>query len=258
VVRTLGLHLLQSNDLVETPRPSTVAELDAEGALVRLEHLATDADILAAIGDGPRLVAVDAPLAVPNEGGQRDIERLLAWCDIPVFPVSRRRLQQVHGGLRGVALAAALSAPDVELIETSPELVLRELQWEEGTSSALDLEEYRTRWIAERPPVYRPKGPGRAKPAGIVGAHALLARHVDLQGWVPAESPDDWAAIRDAAVLDAIACAYVAWRAVHQPQRVLRIGAKDLGEMLLPVDGNLAARIAVNLERLRGDGTVAI
>lgn len=253
----LGLHLQQSLDLVDTPRPSTLAELDAEGALVRLDHLVTDADILDSIGAGPGLVAVDAPLAVPNESGQRDVERLLAWCDIPVFPVSRRRLQQVHRGLRGVALVAALSAPEVELAETSPDVALRELAWEEAPG-ALELAEYRVRWIAERPPAYRPKGPGRAKPAGIVDAHALLARHVDLHGWVPAESPDDWAAIRDAAVLDAIACAYVAWRAVHQPGRVLRIGTAELGEMLLPVDGNLAARIAVNLERMRRDGTVGI
>lgn len=257
-MRTLGLHLQQTIDLVDTPRPSTVAELDGDGALVGLEHLATDAEILAAIGGAPALVVIDAPLAVPNDHGQRDVERVLAWCDIPVFPVSRRRLDQVHGGLRGVALAAAADDAGVALIETSPDLVLRQLAWENTSPGLLDLGAYRTRWIGTRPPAYRPKGPGRAKPAGLLAAHAVLARHVDLQGWVPAEEPDDWAAIRDAAALDAIACAYVAWRAGREPERVLRIGTPQRGEMLLPVDANLAARIAVNLGRLRSGGDIAI
>jgi predicted nuclease with RNAse H fold len=249
---------MQSLDLVDTPRPSTLAELDAGGGLVRLEHLGGDADIVAAVGEAPALVAVDAPLAVANERGQRDVERVLGWCDIPVFPVSRRRMEQVHGGLRGVAIAAAAGRGDVELVETSPDLVLRQLAWEEQAPGPLDLGEYRARWIGLRAPAYRPKGPGRAKPAGLVAAHSLLARHVDLQGWALAEKPDDWAAIRDAAALDAIACAYVAWRAVHEPGRVLRIGRADIGEMLVPVDENLAARIAVNLERLRSEGAVGI
>ena len=258
-MRTVGLHLLQSLDLVDTPRPSTVAELDPSGALNRLEHVATDAEIGVAIGDSPALVVADSPLAVPNDAGQRDVERLLAWCDVPVFPVSRRRLEQVFGGLRGVRLAEALPREEVELVETSPDLVLRLLAWEERHPGApLDLADYRAKWIGLRPASYRPKGPGRAKPAGIAAAHALLARHVDLQGWLPSEAGDDWSAIRNAAALDAIACAYVAWRATAEPGRVLRIGRRDLGEMLLPVDANLAARIAINLDRLRAEGSVEI
>jgi hypothetical protein len=254
----VGLHLLQSLDLVDTPRPSTVAELDPSGALIRLEHFATDAEIVVALGDSPVLVVADCPLAVPNDAGQRDVERLLAWCDIPVFPVSRRRLQQVFGGLRGVRIAESLVGT-VELVETSPDLVLRQLAWEERHPGApLDLADYRERWIALRPPAYRPKGPGRAKPAGIIAAHALLARHVDLQGWLPSGAGDDWNPIRDAAALDAIACAYVTWRATVEPGRVLRIGRPDRGEMLLPVDANLAARIAINLDRLRAEGSVGI
>ena len=258
-MRSVGLHLLQSLDLVDTPRPSTVAELDATGALIRLEHVSSDPEVVVAIGGSPALVVADCPLAVPNDAGQRDVERLLAWCDIPVFPVSRRRLQQVFAGLRGVSLAEALAPGTVELVETSPDLVLRLLAWEERHHGApLDLADYRAEWIALRPPAYRPKGPGRAKPAGIAAAHALLARHVDLQGWLPSEAGDDWSAIRDAAALDAIACAYVAWRATAEPGRVLRIGRPDRGEMLLPIDANLAARIAINLDRLRAEGSVGI
>ena len=255
----MGLHLLQSLDLVDTPRPSTVAELDPSCALIRLEHVSSDVEVVVAIGDSAALVVADCPLAVPNDAGQRNVERLLAWCDIPVFPVSRRRLQQVFGGLRGVGLAGSLAGGAVDLVETSPDLVLRLLSWEERHPGApLDLAGYRAEWIGLRPPSYRPKGPGRAKPAGIAAAHALLARHVDLQGWLPSDAGDDWSGIRDAAALDAIACAYVAWRATTEPGRVLRIGRNDRGEMLLPVDANLAARIAINLDRLRAEGAVEI
>ncbi len=255
LVRFLGLHLLQSVDLVESPRRSAVAELDVDGALSRLEFASTDGAILAALGSGEAVVAVDAPLRVANETGRRDVERVLAWCDVPAFPVSRRRLAQVFGGMRGVALAAA--APrDLDLVETLPDLALRLMLWEEATGGAgMDLGDYRTRWLGFRPPAYRPKGPGRARPAGIVATAAIVGRHVDLGGWAPSAVADDWAAIRDAAALDAILCATVAHRSAR-PGATVRIGDPARGEMLLPVDPNLRDRIDLTLERLRREGAI--
>ena len=118
-------------------------------------------------------VVVDAPLAVPNARGRRDAERVLAWCDVPAFPVSRERLERVFGGARGVALARALARPGRELRETLPDLVLRELEWEREHppgAPALDLADYRAAWLAVRAPAYRPKGRGRARPAGMARA----------------------------------------------------------------------------------------
>jgi predicted nuclease with RNAse H fold len=261
-VRLVGLHLLQPLDLVASARRSALAEVDGSGRLLRLELLGGDDEILAALPSGPALVAVDAPLAVPDETGQRDLERVLSWCDVPVFPVSRRRLQQVFGGARGVALAARLADDGRTVVETLPDLVLRQLGWERRRPQGappLDLAEYRAAWLSVRAPAYRPKAAGRARPAGLAPARALLAGVLDLEGWAPAADPDDWTALHDAARLDALACACLALRA-HRDAASLTavIGSAERGRVVVAADDNLRHRIAVNLARLRGEGTIRI
>lgn len=254
-MRFLGLHLLQSVGLVDSPRPSAVAEIDADGALQGLTFAACDAEVLTALGAAPAVVAVDAPLAVVNETGRRDVELVLAWCDVPAFPVSRRRLIQVFGGIRGPALRAA-AAPGLDLIETLPDLALRLMLYEETFGAGLvDLQEYRARWLRLRAPVYRPKGAGRARGAGILEVAAIVGRHVDLGGWAPSTRTDDWTAIRDAAALDAILCATVA-RRTSLPGATATIGDPARGALVAPVDANLAARIRVNEARLAQDGAI--
>ncbi len=232
-----------------------VVELDADGALTRVEAASQTAEIVSAVGPDPAVVVADAPLAVANDSGQRAVERILAWCDVPAFPVSRVRLENVHGGLRGVELAQALP-PTVAAVETHPDLALRLLMWEDaGGGVPIDLGDYRERWLGIRAPTYRPKGPGRATPAGIAAVTALLARHVDLCGWTPTASDDDWGPIRDAAILDAIVCAYVAHRSIHMPEAALTIGTPSRGQMLVPVDVNLRARLEATVARLTTEGT---
>jgi hypothetical protein len=123
----------------------------------------------------------------------------------------------------------------------------------------LPLADYRARWLPLRPPEYRPKGAGRAKAAGLLPAHRLLAEVVDLAGWAPAPAADDWGAIADAACLDAIACAYAAWRhATRGAEASVTVGTPERGMAVLPADENLKSRLALNLERLREEGAVRI
>ncbi|MGI9538661.1 MAG: hypothetical protein ACR2N6_00760, partial [Miltoncostaeaceae bacterium] len=78
-------------------RKSAVAIVGGDG---RLEGLATaedDAELVAHIHDDAALIVVDAPLVIPNTEGRRDLERLLEWCDVPVFPTSIARLTKLHG-----------------------------------------------------------------------------------------------------------------------------------------------------------------
>jgi len=233
-------------------RPSVVVELDRDGAIVEMTFAATVDEIVDAIDGSAALVALDAPLAVPNARGRRPVDELLGWLDVPVFPMARERLVTVHGGVRGEELAAAAAGTRAELVETVPDLVLRQLAWE-AEASSVDLATFRARWLGLRPDPYRPKGRGRAKPRGLAPAAALLGRVVDLGGWAP-DPADDWAAIRDAAVLDAVACAHVAWRAVFDaPDATARI-ATGSGDLLLPCDANLAERIEVNVARMAAEG----
>lgn len=252
--RAIGVHLMPLADAVDSPRPSVVVHVDHEDRVDAIVLAHTIDQIVAAIGDGPALVAVDAPLRITNERGRRTIDELLAWLDVPVFPISRARVAQVWGAARGEELVSALTdRPEIHLVEAVPDLVLRLLAWQQpGEDAAADLQEFRTRWLGLRPQPYRPKGAGRARPAGMASATSLLATALDLGGWIPATSPDDWQAITDAAIIDGALCAVTA-------SRVLA----GRGAILAPADGSpcavptvpvLMERITVNVDRLNQGG----
>lgn len=233
--------------------------VDAAGRLRRLELAQHDGDLLDALPPS-EVVAVDAPLAVPNDDGQRDLERVLAWCDAPPFPASRQRLRRLHGRLRGVDLAPSLAATG-DLVEAAPDLVLRQLAWERRRAEdaePLELGAYREEWLGVRAPAYRPKGRARARPAGLSPAADLLGGVLDLGGWGPGGRADDAGALHDAARLDALACAYVAHLLATRPERALVLGTTERGRIAFPADANLRERVRINLERLREDGQVAI
>lgn len=242
--------------LIGTPRPSALAEVDADGSLVRLDLLDDDHEILAALQGEPAILTIDAPLHVPNARGRRVIEDLLSWCDIPLLPVARERLERLYGGLRGEALRPALEAAGHEVWETSPDAVLRELSWEETETGLLDLADYRERWIGLRAPRFRPSLTGRAHPEGVAEAWARALRAVEPSGHVLADGDDDWTHIANAARVDALACAIAALR--HRQGTSTRIEAGPVGRMTLPTDANLAGRLALHAERLRAGGAQVV
>jgi len=253
-----GIHLLQPIDLIGSPRRSAIACLDDAGALVTLELAGRDDGLLAAVPRDAAWLCVDAPLAVPNLGGSRDAERVLAWCDVPAFPVSRRRLERVHGGARGVALAPSLARPGRGVRETLPDLVLRELAWEREhppDAPAMDLADYRPAWLGVRAPAYRPKGRGRARPAGLQPARALLAGVIELGGWAPRADGDDWDALHDSARLDALCCAYAALR-LARGEGTATVGDPAAGHVAFPADANLRDRVALTVRRLAAEGAI--
>ncbi len=255
----VGLHLVAHVDLVDSPRPSVVARLDASARLHTLEHAGGDEQIVDLVAArSPGLVVVDAPLAVPNTEGRRDVEAVLAWCDIPAFPVSARRMEKVFGGARGVDLARALGGSGMRAVEALPDQVLRQIAWESQGSDdgPLDLAHYRSAWPRVRAPRYRPKGLGRARVEGIRAAWRSLATVVNMNDWRPTEDPDDWTAIGDAACIDAICCAYAGLRLMQGTG--LSVGTPARGEVALPVDANLSERLVMTLERLRSEGAIVI
>jgi predicted nuclease with RNAse H fold len=259
-VRVVGIHLAQATGSSPGPRVSAVAEVGGGGELVRLELVETDGDILGALPPPPALVVADAPLAIPDAAGRRDVETVLAWCDVPAFPVSERRIVALHGGARGVSIGRTLAERGYETAEALPDLVLRELRWERERPPGLppcDLRAYREAWLGVRAPAFRPGRRGRPRAGDVAEAHGLLADALDLGGWRPEQDPDPRAAVDDAARLDAIACAYAGWRHMTGAGCV-DLGTPERGRVLIPADANLAGRIALHVKRLRAEGRIVI
>ena len=259
-MRAVGIHLNPEMGRDEPPGRSAVAEITPQGALLGVQMCRSDGEICAAVGESPALVVIDAPIAIPDgAAGRRDVEQVLAWIDIPAFPVTRARMEKVHGGARGLGLATALATHTT--IEGIPDQVLRQLLWEREHpigSPPIGLAEYRAQWLGVRTPAFRPRG-GRARHDGLAPARDVLADAVDLSSWPAPERTGDLAALDEAAAIDAVACAVTAYRCLHGPgDRWARIGAADRGQVLIPACPDLIDRAVVNIARLADEGAIAM
>lgn len=221
----------------------------------------SDDEIAHAVGCDPALVLVDAPLAVPNVRGRRDAEHVLAWLDIPAFPVTPERMQRVYGGARGVDLSQGLRDAGHVTAEALPDQVLRQLLWERDHPTgapSLPLAEYRAEWLGVRPPAFRPRG-GRARNDGLAPARAILSDIVDTGHWPSPERDGDLADLDEAAAIDAVACAVLAWRCVDGGAwQWGRVGTPAAGCIVVAAGPELLDRARVNTTRLAADGAISI
>ncbi len=105
-------------DLAWSDRYGTGAcALDSEGNLSREKTLGNDDEIIAwvedAIGDGPAVVAVDAPLQVPNETGRRCCEKQISQQyggrKAGAHSSNRKLFEANYGRIRGEDLSERLS-----------------------------------------------------------------------------------------------------------------------------------------------------
>lgn len=260
-VRAVGIHLLQDPRVDDAPGRSAVAEITPDNALSGVRMCRSDAEIADAVGGGPALVLVDAPIAVPDVRGRRDVEHVLAWLDIPAFPVTPARMQKAYGGARGVALAQALAAAGHVVAEALPDEVLRHVMWERehpAGSPALDLADYRAAWLGLRAPAFRPRG-GRARNDGLAPARALVGEAVDLTAWPAAEREGDLGDLDEAAAIDAVACALLARRCIDAPgDRWMVLGDATAGRVALAACPEMIDRARINITRLRDEGTINI
>ncbi len=104
-------------DLAWSPKnPTGACALDADGRIVDERMLGSDAEIVewvSALVGGAAVVAIDAPLHVPNRTGRRPCEtnmhRVYGGRNAGPHSSNRDRLEGLHGYIRGEALAHALS-----------------------------------------------------------------------------------------------------------------------------------------------------
>jgi predicted RNase H-like nuclease len=194
---------------------------------------------------GPVVVAIDAPLCVPNLSGRRacDHELSLAWAryEAGAYPANRTLLAR-NGEIRGEVLGAALAerwgfAQQAPIPQRGAGRYLCEVFPHPAHVALFGL---------ERTLKYKRK-PGRT-PAQIV---AEYRRYQALLGALATATPPlldaapllaiDVAACRGRALreveeaLDALTCAYVAWYAWwHSPAQQLVYGSVSDGHILVP------------------------
>jgi predicted RNase H-like nuclease len=100
---------------------AVIAGEASSGVLAGTALLRTDDEVIAYVleqaGDGPALVAIDAPLSVPNQEGRRpaeaEITRVFARYQAGAHPANRHRLAR-DGVVRGEALVERLRAHGFE------------------------------------------------------------------------------------------------------------------------------------------------
>ena len=257
----MGIHLVQDARQADAPGRSAVAEITPDNALSGVRMCRSDGEIVEAVGPGPALVLVDAPVVVPDVTGRRDAEHVLAWLDIAAFPVTPARMQKAYGGARGVDVGAALAGAGHVAAEALPDQVLRQLMWEQDHppgSAPLGLGEYRAEWLGVRAPAFRPRG-GRARNDGLGPARALLDGPCDLGAWPAPERDGDLADLDEAAVIDAVACALLSRRCLDGPgDRWALIGNAGAGRIALAACPEMIERAGINIARLRDEGTINI
>lgn len=210
---------------------------------------AGDAEILERIahaaGAGPALVAVDAPLCVPNEAGRRRCERELSADygarHAGTHSSNRARFAR-YGGVRGERLVGALAAHGFALrdgahlpprsrsvVEVYPHPALVNLL---ALPSSLKYKRKPGRSAEVRAQAWRAlkqglRGFGRDEPA-LGGLEALLRENdAESTGRASKDYEDR---------VDAVVCAYVGLHALHWGSRGCRVyGSPAEGSILVPV-----------------------
>ncbi len=113
-------------DLAVT-RPSTIAVLSKSGC-IEIHHLKFD-ELVSKLSHA-RLVAIDAPLSLPNKGAFRDFERALlrrGYSLLPLSLISMRKLASI-----GIKLKNILENEGVIVLETHPASAKRALGLSDG------------------------------------------------------------------------------------------------------------------------------
>ncbi len=247
-------------DLAWSPRnPSGGFALEVEGGVAHQvgwrAGLTSDEEVVAFVaamsGHGSALVAIDAPLAVPNQEGarpcDREVTRVFGRFQAGAHPANRRALGR-YGGLRGERLARRLVAAgfhrDPHIHRQVPTRQLVEVYPHPGMVALFGLErtlKYKRGAIARR----------RAELGRLETLLLGLARGT------PALRPgDDWRrdilALRGGALkqyedlLDSLFCAYTAaycWH--HGPTHYVVFGDASQGHILVPVPPDQRARLGL-------------
>jgi predicted RNase H-like nuclease len=255
-MRHVGIDLAWSDH-----NPTGVCALDDRGRVVDERVLDGDEEIVDWLGmlpDGPAVVAVDAPLRVPNETGRRtaeaEVQAAYGRRKAGAHPSNRSLFLDRYGRVRGEDLALRLASLGFEDPWLGGERVLLEVYPHPALIEAFGLEE---RLLYKAKPGVGPAGrrTGLRNLARLIDALALA--DPPLIG-PTVEVPEDARGrelkrIEDS--LDARICAWIAavWTR-HGRERVQLHGSSAGGHIAVPTGRFVAADVHLDpVERRSGD-----
>jgi predicted RNase H-like nuclease len=252
-------------DLAWSPRNRTGAAVicgDARGGtLIEIALLGDLTEIVAYVarhaGDGPALVAVDAPLRVPNAAGRRPAEALLGQIfrayDAGAHPANRG-LPAFRHGVRGEQLVDALAALGIRHDRASVETGIAARQVIEvyphpamvalfGLDRTLKYKAKPNRSLATRHAAWRSYKQHLASLAHadppLYGHERYLAIDVDLLSGRRLKDYEDQ--------IDAIMCAYIALYAIRWgAARCRTFGTLEEGYIFTPVPESMICKTGLD------------
>jgi histidinol-phosphate phosphatase family protein len=235
-------------------------------------RLGEDQEVVGFVADtlgpgAPGLVAIDAPLSVPNETGSRDCDRQVASAfgrfEAPPYPANRKNLAR-YGGLRAEAICERLQhlgfRQDPHLQAKQPVRKVIEVFPHPATVSLFDLERtlrYKAR--ASRDYAFR------WRELSSLRDHLVSLTHADPPLYLPSEiasMPIDGMRGRKFKeaedLLDALVCAYSAlYSWYHGPRGYAVYGDASSGHILVPMTPTMWQRMKTRrLLLLDRDGTL--
>ncbi|MGD8623219.1 MAG: HAD-IIIA family hydrolase [Anaerolineae bacterium] len=267
-------------DLAWSPRNrSGGAILSADGRLLEARgSLGDDGEVVAFISQAlppgkPGVVAIDAPLAVPNETGGRPCDREVAAVfgrfEAGPYPANRQNLAR-YGGLRGEAIRQQLGAlgfsHNAHLARAAPTRQVIEVFPHPATVSLFNLErtlKYKARQGRDYAQRWQALGRLRDHLAGLAVAEPALQPAPEIAGIeIEGRRGKRFKEVED--LLDAVVCAYSALYAwTHGPRGYAVYGGGEIGDdpeaghILVPMTPRAWARIkGRRLLFLDRDGTL--
>jgi predicted RNase H-like nuclease len=199
------------------------------------------------------LIAIDAPLIVPNDSGRRIAERMVGKLfrkyDAGAHPANRKRLSQWSGKIRGEEMANSLEAigfehsPFIKRFEESrkffevyphPSMVVlfglsRILRYK-----AKPKRDYESRWREFERYHSCLKSLESSRPR-LVLPEGFFRRVKDLRGSALKDYED---------TLDAVFCAYLAYYLWHHPEKCAVLGDMTGGYIVTPIFDSMRKQLA--------------
>ncbi len=248
-------------DLAWSPRNTSggfALEIDADAAreIDWCERLEDDDEILAFVaktaGSGPALVAIDAPITVPNASGARPCDRQITGSfgrfHAGAHPANRRALKR-YGGLRAERLSERIARElgfvlDPCIARQMANRQLVEVYPHPGMVALFGLD--KALKYKRGPVEQRRKALGRLQAHLLALAHRIPALKVG-EGW-----RRDLAALKGRRLkqyedlLDSLFCAYaVAYCWYHGPDHYEIFGSVQDGHIVVPIPPEQRARLGL-------------